>query len=40
MGMAEVGYGTLYCLIGVPINIAFWIVIFDKLSQLGAGVRF
>ncbi|MGB8780311.1 MAG: hypothetical protein WCD81_06635 [Candidatus Bathyarchaeia archaeon] len=40
MGMAEVGFGTLYCLLSVPINIAFWIVIFDRLSQLGAGVRF
>jgi hypothetical protein len=40
LGLAEVGFGPLYCMLSVPINIAFWIVIFNRLSELGAGVRF
>jgi hypothetical protein len=40
IGLAEVGFGTLYSMLSVPINIAFWILILNRLSELGAGVQF
>ena len=37
---ADVGFDTLYCILSMPINNAFWIVIFNRISELGSGVRF
>jgi hypothetical protein len=38
VGLAEVGFGTLYTLINAPASIAFQIAIMGRLAQLGAPI--